>query len=60
MDARKRKLMICSGLPESVVDTLMEAGLTDPRKIKSTTDKNLEKLPGVGRATRALIREKVG
>lgn len=60
MNARKQKLLICSGLSESVVDTLMEAGLTDPRKIKSTTNKTLEKLPGVGKATRALIREKVG
>lgn len=60
MDARKRKLMIYSGLPEDVVDKLMEAGLTTPRKIKSTTDKALEKMQGVGKATRILIREKVG
>ena len=57
MDARVEKLAHL-GVDKVDAERLVNAGLDTPRKIKAATDKELEALPGIGKAKRAELRER--
>ena len=44
---------------EALAQALAAAGLDTPAKVKAAGDKDLEKIPGVGKATREKIRAKL-
>ena len=54
MDARVRKL-VTLGLEEEDAEALVEAGLDNPRKIRSN---DVKKVKGVGEARERKIRER--
>ncbi len=57
MDARVEKLARLS-VDRADAERLVNAGLDTPRKIKAATDKQLEAVPGIGKAKRAELRER--
>ena len=58
MDARIQKLTAKLG-DAAVAAALVGAGFDNPAKIRKATDKDLEAVKGVGKATRAAIRAKI-
>ena len=51
------KLAVKLGDPE-LASALIEAGLTNPRKIRDATDEDLEAIKGIGPATKNRVRAK--
>jgi len=57
MDARVQKLRM-KGIDLSDVQALVKAKLDTPAKIKAASDKQLEAIPGIGKAKREKLRER--
>jgi ERCC4-type nuclease len=50
--------LVVLGLEEKDAEALVKAGLDTPRKIKAASDKEIEAVPGIGKAKRAELRER--
>ena len=57
MNARVQKLQRL-GLEQADAEALVKAGLDTPARLKAATDKQIEAVPGVGKAKRAELRER--
>ena len=57
MNARVQKLQQL-GLERTDAEALVKAGLDTPARLKAATDKQIEAVPGVGKAKRAELRER--
>jgi len=59
MDARTQKLQLKLGIDAEVAQALVRVGLGKPNLIRNATDKMLEAVPGIGKATLERIRARV-
>ena len=55
-----RKLKMKYGIEKAQAQALVAAGFDHPVKIKNATQKALEAVPGIGKATAQMLRAKHG
>lgn len=59
MDPRAAK-MATRGIDPDLAERLVRAGLDRPSRVRRASDRDIEDIPGIGKAARQAIREVVG